>query len=82
MTRQPRRRKPALSRLMFGTMPRAPGTSAGPPGAQKVLCISTVTSAVFRRFEPVEPAQPAAARHDPVDDLLPDGDAMHDGILP
>ena len=36
----------------------------------------------FRRFQAIEPVQPPAPRDDPVDDLLPDVDAVHWAILP
>jgi len=67
---------------MFGTMPRAPGTSAGAARRAEGALHIHGHQRGLRRFEPIEPAQPAAPRHDPVDDLLPDGDAMHGGILP
>ena len=46
ITGTPRARSSAVNRLIGSTMPRAAGTSAGAPGAQKALCMSITISAV------------------------------------
>ena len=45
-TAAPADRKAAASRLMFGTISRAIGTSDGRPGFRKAICMSTTTRAV------------------------------------
>ena len=49
------------SRLMFGTMSRAVGTSSAAPGSTKKFCMSMTTSAVRRRVEFVDDTQCAHA---------------------